>query len=179
MKEDRALPDDKREFRTQVAALFEAHFQHLFRVMNRLSGDSELAADVVQEAFVKLFQRATLPLEPEAWLISVAMNLFRNERGKRSRRLRLLTPERVAHSLGDAPPSPEEDATTEDSRRNVRAALERLPERDRRMLLLHGEGYRYREIALALQMNEASVGTLLARARRSFRETYEDLSSAP
>ncbi len=170
---------DKASFHAGVAALFQAHFQRLYRYMNRLSGEPELAADVVQEAFVKLYQRGALPDEPEAWLISVAMNLFRNERGKRSRRLRLLTPERGERTLGDPPPSPDEGAMSEDSRRYVRAALGRLPARDRQMLLLHGEGFRYREIALALKMNEASVGTLLARARRAFRETYEELSSAP
>ena len=65
-----------------------------------------------------------------------------------------------------------------ESRRDVRAALETLPERDRQILLLHGEGYRYREIALALRMNEASVGTLLARARRAFRDAYEEMTRA-
>jgi len=128
---------------------------------------------------VRLYQRGSLPDEPEAWLISVAMNLFRNEKGKRSRRLRLLTPERGERTLGDPPSSPEEAVMSGDSRREVRAALERLPERDRQMLLLHGEGYRYREIASALGLNEASVGTLLARARRAFREAYEELTGAP
>jgi len=179
MKEGSALSESKAPFQAQVAALFEAHFKRLYRYMNRLSGESELAADVVQEAFVKLYQRGSLPDDPEAWLISVAMNLFRNEKGKRSRQLRLLTPERGEQTLGDPPASPDEAAMADDSRRNVRAALQRLPERDRQMLLLHGEGYRYREIALALKMNEASVGTLLARARRAFRETYEEMSSAP
>jgi len=41
------------------------------------------------------------------------------------------------------------------------------------MLLLRAEGYSYREIASALQLNEPSVGTLLARAKRAFREAYE------
>lgn len=165
-------------FQAQVAALFAAHFQRLYRYMNRLAGESELAADVVQEAFVKLYQRGALPDEPEAWLISVAMNLFRNEKGKRTRRLRLLTPERGERTLGDAPARPDEAALSDDCRRTVRAALNRLPERDRQMLLLHAEGYRYREIALALKMNEASIGTLLARARRAFQETYEELTGA-
>ena len=166
-------------FRSEVAALFEAHFTRLFRYMDRLSGDRELAADVVQEAFVRLYRRGALPGEPEAWLITVAMNLFRNERGKQRRRLRLLSPERGERTVGDPPPSPEEAASVESSSRVVRAALERVPERERQMLLLHAEGYRYREIALALKLNEASVGTLLARARRAFRETYEELSGAP
>ena len=172
------LPEPNLSFPARVAALFEAHFERLFRYMNRLSGEPDLASDVVQEAFVKLYQRGSLPDEPEAWLISVAMNLFRNERGKRSRRLRLLTPERGERTLGDAPASPEESAISGDSRRDVRAALERLSERDQQILLLHGEGYRYREIAVALEMNEASVGTLLARARRAFRDAYEELTRA-
>ena len=146
--------------------------------MHRLSGEPDLASDLVQESFVKLYQRGSLPDEPGAWLISVAMNLFRNERGKHRRRLRLLTTERSERSLGDAPASPEETAMSGDSRREVRAALDLLPERDQRILLLHAEGYRYREIALALQLNEASVGTLLARARRAFREAYEEMSGA-
>jgi len=177
--EGRALPEANTPFRAQVAALFDAHFQRLYRYMNRLSGESDLASDVVQGAFVRLYLRGSLPDEPEAWLISVAMNLFRNEKGTRSRRLRLLTADRGAWSLGDPPSSPEETVESGDARRQVRAALEKLPERDQQILLLHGEGYRYREISLALKLNEASVGTLLARARRAFRRAYEELSSAP
>jgi len=176
--EGSALREPNAPFRARVESLFGAHFERLRRYMARLSGEPDLASDVVQEAFVKLYQRGSLPDEPEAWLISVAMNLFRNERGKQGRRLRLLTPERGERTLGDPPSSPEEAAIRGDSRRDVRAALDRLPERDRHILLLHGEGYRYREIAAALRLNEASVGTLLARARRAFREAYEESTDA-
>ena len=61
----------------------------------------------------------------------------------------------------------------------MRLALDQLPERERRMLLLRAEGYSYRDIAVALKLNEASVGVLLARAKREFRKTYEESSSAP
>ena len=176
--EGSVLPESTASFREQVAAAFEAHFQRLYRCMHRLSGEPDLASDLVQEAFVKLYRRGSLPDEPGAWLISVAMNLFRNEKGKRSRHLRLMTAERGERSLGDPPPSPEEAAMSRDSSRDVRAALEALPERDRQILLLHAEGYRYREIALALRLNAASVGTLLARARRAFRDSYEEMSRA-
>ncbi len=173
------LPEATPSFHDRFVELFDTHFHRLHRVMNRLSGEPELAADVVQEAFVKLYCRGSLPEAPEAWLISVAMNLFRNEKSKRSRRLRLLTPSRVEQAYGNPPPDPEQVATADDSRRRVRAALDRLPERERRMLLLRAEGYSYRDIALALSLNEASVGVLLARARRAFRQAYEDASDAP
>jgi len=48
--------------------------------------------------------------------------------------------------------------------------LDSLPERERQMLLLRYEGFSYREVAHALAINEASVGTLLARAKTAFRD---------
>jgi RNA polymerase sigma-70 factor (ECF subfamily) len=47
------------------------------------------------------------------------------------------------------------------------------------MLLLQAEGYSYRDIAAALELHEASVGTLLARARRAFLTAYGSRSDAP
>jgi DNA-directed RNA polymerase specialized sigma24 family protein len=60
----------------------------------------------------------------------------------------------------------------------VRSALERLPAREQRMLLLQAEGYSYRDIAAALALNDGSVGTLLARARRAFLAAYGSGSDA-
>ncbi len=171
-----ALPQT---FHDQVARLFDANFLRLYRCLHRLSGEPELAADVVQEAFVRLYQRGSLPDEPSAWLVSVALNLFRNETATRGRRLRLMTPARGEQTVGDQPPSPEQAVAAGDSRRKVRAALDRLPERERRMLLLRAEGYRYREIAIALKLKEASVGVLLARARGMFRKAYQEGLDAP
>jgi DNA-directed RNA polymerase specialized sigma24 family protein len=53
-----------------------------------------------------------------------------------------------------------------------------LPLRERELLLLRAEGYSYRDIASALELNETSVGTLLARARRRFEEAYGGGSNA-
>lgn len=161
-------------FHDHFVALFQVHFPRLYRYLDRLSGEPELAADVAQEAFIRLFRRGSLPDAPEAWLISVAMNLFRNEKSSRSRRSRLLTPARSEAVLSDAPPSPEQVAVSEDSRRRVRTAINGMPERERQLLLLRAEGYSYRDMAEALDLNEASIGTLLARARAAFRECYED-----
>ena len=166
-------------FHDQFVDLFNAHFHRLYRYLNRLSGEPELAADLAQETFVKLYRRGSLPDAPEAWVISVAMNLFRNEKSTRSRRHRLLTVARSEAVLSDPPPSPEQAAAAEDLRRRVRSAIDRLPERDQRMLLLQAEGYSYRDVAAALELYEASVGTLLLRARRAFRKTYKDAVDAP
>lgn len=178
-EETRALTETPAPFHDRFVDLFDAHFQRLYRYLDRLSGEPELAADLAQEAFVKLYRRGALPDAPEAWLVAVAMNLFRNVKSARTRRRRLLTSSRGEGVHSDPPPSPGEAADAEESRRRVRSAIDRLPERERRMLLLRAEGYSYRDIAAALELNEASAGTLLARARRAFRESYEDAFDAP
>jgi RNA polymerase sigma factor (sigma-70 family) len=167
-------PPEAASFHDHFAALFQVHFPRLYRYLDRLSGEPELAADVAQEAFIKLYRRGSLPDAPEAWLISVAMNLVRNAKSTRSRRSRLPTPARSEGVLSNPAPSPEQAAIAQESRRRVRSAIDRLPDRERRLLLLRAEGYSYRDMAAALDLNEASIGTLLARARAAFRECYEE-----
>lgn len=172
------MPEPTSAFRERFAELFSAHFQSIFRFLTRLSGDSDLAADIAQEAFVRLYRRGSEPDAPGAWLVSVAMNLLRNAASTRRRRLRLLTPARGEEVMADAPASPDRKVEADDARRRVRYALDRIPERERSLLLLQAEGFSYREIAAALHVNGASVGVLLARARKRFREAYEDSSDA-
>lgn len=157
-------------FRDDVGRTFTAEFPRLFRVLNRLSGDADLASDLTQEAFIRLHSRGSMPDDPCAWLISVALNLFRNARTTGARRRRLLTPFRAEAVMADPPAVPGVALEDEDRRAQVRRTLERLSERDRQLLLLRAESYRYREIAVALDLKEGSVGTLLARAKRAFLE---------
>lgn len=158
--------------------MYEAHFPRLFRYLDRLSGDTALAADLAQEAFVRLYGRGAPPDDATAWLMTVAMNLLRNAKSTEARRVRLLGSARGEATLSDPPPQPGDAMETADVRRRVRAALDRLPERDRQLLLLRSEGYRYQELAAALDLNAASVGVLLARAKRAFRAAYEERGDA-
>jgi RNA polymerase sigma-70 factor (ECF subfamily) len=159
-------------FHDQFTAAFDANFARLYRVLDRLSGEPELADDLAQEAFVRLYRRGSLPDAPAAWLISVAMNLFRNAHATQRRRRRLLTPARAAYAHADPPPAPDLAVAAEETRRRVRVTIDGMPDRERRLLLLQAEGFSYREIAAGLELHEASVGTLLARARQLFRERY-------
>jgi RNA polymerase sigma-70 factor (ECF subfamily) len=153
--------------------LFGTLFHRIYRVLDRISGDPDLAADLAQEAFLKLYQRGFLPDSPEAWLISVAMNLFRNARttGKRRRQLLSLAfPSPEVASLGSV--------ERENHSQRVRRALDQLSERDRQILLLQADGFSYREIAAGLKLHEASIGVFLARARQAFRKLYGDADHA-
>ncbi|TPW15418.1 MAG: ECF subfamily RNA polymerase sigma-24 subunit [bacterium] len=165
-------------FREEFVVLFNEHAPRLRRYLGRLSGDPEMAADIVQELFIRLYRRGSLPDSPAPWMISVAMNLFRNAVTKRSRRQRLLTPERAGEAHAGEGRSPDHALLAEESRRRVRGALKSLSEREQRLLLLREEGYSYRDLAEALGLNESSVGTLLARARGALKTRYEELGDA-
>jgi RNA polymerase sigma factor (sigma-70 family) len=166
-------------FSDRFVELFHEHFHRLYRYVDRLSGDPDLASDLVQETFLRLYARGAPPDKPAAWLITVATNLFRNARAKTIRRARLLSPMRGADLLADPAPSPSDTTESLELQRRVRRSIDALPERDRCLLLLRAEGYGYREIAAALGLNEASVGTLLARAKRAFRDLYDEDADAP
>lgn len=166
-------------FDERFVEVFDRQFPSIFRYIDRLSGDPDLAADIAQDAFIRLYRRGALPESPSAWLVSVATNLLRNVRSKRSRRFRLMTPDHAERVMADPLPGAIHAMDARRGHAAARRALDRLSERDRQMLLLRAEGYSYREISAVLDVSEASIGTLLARAKSAFRQAYEESARAP
>lgn len=167
-------PGVRLPFAEELDRIFRSEHARIFAYVQRLCGEPDLAADLVQEAFVRLHRRGSIPESAGAWLVTVATNLLRNVRRRGQRRLDLI----AAEMTPDAAVSPADVASAED-RARVRAALQRLAPRDQALLSLLASGYRYREMAAALGLHEASVGTLLARAKRAFVTAYGAIDDAP
>lgn len=165
-------------FERDFEVLFNTELPRLQRVVVRLSGDSALAADVVQEAFIRLHRRGSLPDTPRQWMITVVLNLYRNAAAKDSRRSRLLSVADRDSLQCNRAPSAQQTLESSESQRRVRAALDRMAPRDARLLMLLAEEYSYREMAGALQLNESSIGTLLVRAKAAFRASYGESDDA-
>ena len=163
-----------RWFSDQFVELFDVHYPSVFRFFDRLCGDPDLASDIAQSSFVRLFQRGSVPELPSAWLITVGLNLWRNISTTERRRALLLTADRTAQSLADPAPPPDASAVADETRQKVRTVLDGLPSREQQLVLLRAEGYRYSEIAEIMQLNPSSVGTLLARAQADFRRAYQE-----
>jgi len=56
----------------------------------------------------------------------------------------------------------------------VRQVLQMMEERDRLLLIMKHSGYSYEEIAEVLGVKKTSVGTLVARAHRKFKEHFQE-----
>ena len=165
-------------FEDAFAALFADRSKPLYGYLSRLSGDPELAEDLVQECFVKLYRRGAMPDDPPAWLVSVAHNLLRDDRRQQTRQGRLRLERTVEVPTGDAPAPADAAVLAAERVEAVRRALARLPLRDRQLLLLRHEGYGYGEIANILQLNPSGIGTMLVRAGDSFRKAFHELFGA-
>jgi RNA polymerase sigma-70 factor (ECF subfamily) len=162
-------------FEEAFAALFADRSAPLYRYLSRVGGDAALAEDIVQECFVKLYRRGAMPDNPPAWLVTVAHNLLRDDRRSGARRGRLLLHRKAEVPAGNEPAAADAAILTAERVAAVRHALERLPSRDRELLLLRHEGYGYREIADVLQLTPGSIGTMLARASDAFRKAYHEI----
>lgn len=165
------LPDDT--FEAAFRTAFAEHFTPLFRYLDRHTGDPALAADVAQETFITLFERGSMPDSARGWLVRVANNRVQDARRRAARRARLLRSGSADVPVARAPAPADAALIAAEWQPRVRAALDAMPERERQLLLLRAEGYSYRELATALALADASVGTLLARARAAFRASLE------
>ena len=172
--ESEATPAD---FEASFRQLFHAQYASLFRYLHRLTGDADDAEDLAQEVFVRLYQRGSMPEDVRGWMAAVAHNLLRDEKRTGKRRLQLIQSRPLDLERSGAVAA-DEQILGEERRRRVRAALDKLSDRDRRMLLLRHEGYSYREIAPLVGVSETSVGTLLLRATALFHTAYEELERA-
>jgi RNA polymerase sigma factor (sigma-70 family) len=149
-----------------AATLYARHAEPLRRYLARFTGDADLAADITQEAFVRLLERAPPEHMAGPWLFRVATNLAVDTARTAVRRRTLASEGRALLAHADPPPQPERGVERSTARGMVHAALAALSEKERMALLMREEGFAHREIAEAVGTTTGSVGTLLARALR-------------
>jgi RNA polymerase sigma-70 factor (ECF subfamily) len=159
---DQASPFDFEEF-------FRAHYGRIARVAARVVRDHGRAEEIAVEAFWKFWRAANAPKDHRApgWVYRTAVRMALDDLRKHARRLRY---ESETEPSGNATPEEVHAAAQECVR--VRLVLASLDLRQAELLLLRADGLSYSEAAEALDLNPASVGTLLSRAQQAFRKEY-------
>lgn len=152
---------------------FAAHHRLIYRYAASLTRETGLAEDAVQEVFVRLYQNLEAAQRHgslRAWLLRVTANVTRNLLRSRSRAQ--IRDESFVARQENIGSSPESDLMRQAEINEARRALAKLREPLRSCLLLRNEGLSYREISMALEINEANIGALLVRARREFARVF-------
>ncbi len=149
--------------------IFRRHRDRMWAVAVRTTGDRELAADCVQDAFISAYRRASSYRGDAAvttWLHRIVVNACLD----RLRRER--TTVRRAADLAELDlPDPRDRHASAETRLDVRAALAELPEGQRMALVLVDmHGVSVSEAAAILEVAEGTVKSRCFRGRAALAE---------
>jgi len=148
--------------------LYDANVDRVYRLVYRMVGDADLAADYTQDTFIRAFERLA-GFRGEAalstWITSIAISVVYNGQRK-VRRLRNREVE-LEHADPVAAPARHSDP---DLKLKLNAAIDGLPEGYRTVFLMHDvEGYTHEEIGAALGIQDGTSKAQLSRARAKLR----------
>ncbi|MBK1621701.1 hypothetical protein CKO42_25595 [Lamprobacter modestohalophilus] len=154
-------------------ALAETHRHSLFKYAYRLSGNKEIAEDLVQDSLLRAwrsFARLQNPAAALGWMKTIV-------RRENARRFERIQPRESAMPTEELPAQHAQYYDTSTDAFVLRRALRALPAEYREPLILQVlHGYSQQEIAARLGLSSAGAGTRLFRARQKLREALGERS---
>jgi RNA polymerase sigma-70 factor (ECF subfamily) len=174
----------------EFTTFMRAHQDMVFTTAALLAGNDAHAADIAQEVFIKAYENfghLRTSATAGGWLKTVATNLSLNHLTRYRKRWRLFSEMRSAADDEDASdpdvPLPDTllaDLGAEQQRDLIDAALHRLPEHQRVVLVLyHFEELSYEQISQRLGVSLAKVKTDIRRARTAMLPMLQSGGVAP
>lgn len=154
---------DKKLTAQEFKQLFDDHFDAIRRYLYYRSGDRELATDLAQEAFMKLWEKQLVfqPKENLGLLYKMASDLFVSR--YRHQQIEWQYLRKLELNMQDE--SPEEQLEYEEIRERYEKALGALSEKQRTVFLMSRiDGLKYHEIAARLDISQKAVEKRMSAA---------------
>jgi RNA polymerase sigma-70 factor (ECF subfamily) len=165
-----------RRLKAEFEALYERHSRELWALVYARWLSADLAMDMVQEAFLRLWKQweaGETILNPRAWLVRVARNLA-EDHAKSSFRRNGTHPPEILNGIQAPAPAPLERLEREETFAKVRQELRLLSEPDREILTLrYALDYDAAKIAELLSVQVTAVHMRLSRARQRLAERLQ------
>jgi RNA polymerase sigma-70 factor, ECF subfamily len=160
--------------------LFDRYAAHLINFAHRSLNSREESEDVAQEVLLRVYRSkdrfdASRPFRP--WVFSMAVRLIYNRLRDRKRHPGFSLDQkpdedRPGPELPDQSPLPSESLEKQHLAREVRKALDGLPENQRTAVLLaRFEEMSYTQIAEAMGVSVTAVKSLLFRAKQTLKSS--------
>jgi RNA polymerase sigma-70 factor, ECF subfamily len=176
---ERTLAGEREAYRVLV----ERHSQYVYRLAFRMTGNKEDAEEVVQEAFLRAYQKLQQfagNANFATWVYRIAANYAIDRlRQRKSEDLRREQPKRIAEGepetdplsdVKDAAPSPERLAGSAQLAAKMKEALDTLTPAERTAIVMrHWDGCGIEEIAVVLKSNTSAAKNTVFRAVQKLR----------
>ena len=160
--------------RDDFRKVYDANYTLLMQVVMHIVYNQEIAEDLVQEAFERFYvKNISFPTMDEAkyWLLRVSKNLALNHIRRNKREIQLVgkVKKRPGETVNFFDSS--KAVIEEEERRNVREAVNSLPENLRSVIQLKEySGLDYKAIGKVLGISETNVKVRVHRARKKLEE---------
>jgi RNA polymerase sigma-70 factor (ECF subfamily) len=181
----RAAARNESARRAEFEALYQQHSREVWALAYARWMDSDLAQDVTQEAFLRLWKHWERGLDseeiqnPRAWLLRVARNLAEDYSKSAFRRNGTQPPE-LLNGVHARQPMPIEKLEREELFGQLRSVLEELSQADRDILTLrYALDYDSNQIAEMMGANVTAIHMRLSRARQRVAEKLSETSEKP
>ena len=164
---------DAREFKQR----FLPHHRVLYRVAYQLTGNAQDAEDLLQDLYLKLWQkRDDLPDEAmrEAYLVTMIRRLFIDQR-----RLKHLDASAELKNE-DGPPderSLDRQIDAKDEAQQMEGLINQLPERDSKIIQMHlVEDRSYEEIERDTGLSQGNIRIIVMRTKKKLKQQFQNIT---
>ena len=160
--------------RAAYERVFRLLHDRVFRYVRSLTKSSEVARDIIQDVFVRLWE-AREQLDPsrslEAYVYRMARNrVYNHERNRRTRADKRAHLQAVAMAQEQGPPLPDSKFNANVLESNLQSWIEELPDRQREALLLSRfEGLSHDEVAAVMDISPRTVNNHIVSALKKLR----------
>lgn len=162
---------------SSLAALFIKLEIPLLRYAYQLVKRTEVAQDLVQEAFLKLHEKQDTVLEPKPWLYRTVHNLAMNYHRKENRIVPLPESEQEGSDTNHAAPEPmpDEQITRLEAIGQIQLVLQSLAPKKRELIRLKfEEELSYKEISAQTGLSVSNVGYQLHHLLKSLATEIQE-----
>lgn len=165
----------------ELEAYIRIYGKDIYSFCCSITRNRQEADDLYQDTFLKAYElgdRVVIERNPKSFLMSVAVNLYRNYKRKLSVRQKIvgigLSLEENAVEIPDNGLIPEESIVKREENEVVRHAVSKLSDKYRLpILLFYMEELSISEMAVILQLSEGTVKSRIHRAKKILKQRLE------
>jgi len=162
-----------------LARFFDMAFPYVYNLAYRLTGNRELAEDVTQDVFAKVYRAADklqTDRHPKPWLTAITYNTCRDVARRSAVRPESLEDATVIGERSGDSSSPEDALLRKERDQMTEEALLELDEESRTVVILHDFcGTSHDDIAVILELTHAAIRKRYSRALKRMAQTIKGL----